>query len=133
MKITEVPQDLKYYQGTSIRDINYAIDEQGQYHAVMSDGWDAKNDALDLAWDEVNQQCEEIRKRVLSGKSSPLEYHATKNLMDLDLLSAYTGFSKRTIRKHNNPKRFQALNETILGVYADVLRISIEDLKSVPS
>ena len=49
MKIEEVPQDLKYYEGTVVRDVNYAVDDEGHYKAVMSDGWAPKTEALALA------------------------------------------------------------------------------------
>ena len=132
MKIEDVPQDLKYYKGTNVRDVNYAVDENGQYKAVLSDGWDAKTDALDVAWEEVEEQCQEVLDRIKRGETSPLEYHATKNLMDIDLLSSYSGFSKRTIRKHYNPEIFSKLDDDILSVYANVLRISVEELKTIP-
>lgn len=132
MKVNEVPQDLKYYKGSDVRDVTYALDETGHYTTVMSKGWEAKNDALDAAWDEIDNQCKEVLQRVRSGETSPLEYHATKNLMSVSLLSSYSGFSKRTIRKHFEPKRFAELDEKTLSVYADVLRISVEQLKSIP-
>lgn len=132
MKIEDVPQDLKYYKGSYVRDVNYAVDEHGQYKAVMSDGWDAKNDALEVAWEEVDEHCQEVLDKIRKGESSPLEYHATKNLMTIDLLSSYTGFSKRTIRKHFDPKTFAALDDATLGIYADVLRITVSELKQVP-
>lgn len=52
MKIEEVPQDLKYCEGAVMRDQNYAVDDEGRYHMVKSDGWAPKNDALDLALEE---------------------------------------------------------------------------------
>jgi hypothetical protein len=73
-----------------------------------------------------------VLDRIKRGETSPLEYHATKNLMDIDLLSSYSGFSKRTIRKHYNPEIFSKLDDDILSVYADVLRISVEELKTIP-
>ena len=130
--MSDVPQDLHYYKGSVVRDLNYAVDEQGRYHAVVSDGWEAKDDALDVAWDDVREQCEEVLERIRKGKASPLEYHATKNLMSIDLLSSYTGFSKRTIRKHNEPQHFDKLDDATLCIYADVLRITVEELKSIP-
>lgn len=133
MKVDEVPQDLKYYKDSHVCDVTYAIDDNGKYTAVMSKGWEAKNDALDVAWDEIDEQCKEVLDRVKSGKTSPLEYHATKNLMSIGLLSSYSGFSKRTIHKHFDPDVFATLDDKTLSVYADVLRISIEKLKSVPS
>ena len=132
MKVSDVPQDLNYYKDTVVRDLNYAVDEQGRYQAVVSDGWEAKDDALDVAWDDVREQCDEVLERIKKGETSPLEYHATKNLMPINLLSSYTGFSKRTIRKHFNPANFIKLDNDTLSIYADVLRITVEELKTIP-
>ena len=132
MKVSDVPQDLNYYKDTVVRDLNYAVDEQGRYQAVVSDGWEPKDDALDLAWDDIREQCDEVLERIKKGETSPLEYHATKNLMPINLLSSYTGFSKRTIRKHFNPANFIKLDNDTLSIYADVLRITVEELKTIP-
>ena len=48
MKKKEVPQDLKYYKGSVIRDLTYALDDEGHYEAVRSDGWAPKTEALDI-------------------------------------------------------------------------------------
>ena len=63
MKVSDVPQDLNYYKDTVVRDLNYAVDEQGRYQAVVSDGWEPKDDALDLAWDDIREQCDEVLER----------------------------------------------------------------------
>lgn len=132
MKIEDVPQDLKYFKGTVIRDLDYAVDSNGQYQAVMSNGWTPKNDALEITMDDIQEQCDEVLERVKSGETSPLEYHAVRNLMPIELLSDYSGFSKRTIRKHFNPKEFAKLDHETLATYADVLRITVDELKTVP-
>lgn len=131
MKKEEVPQDLRFFEGTVVRDITYAIDDEGNYTSVISDGWEVKNDALDLTWSEISEECEKLKQEVLAGKQSPLQYHMEKNLMSLNLLSTYTGFSKRIIKKHFDPDKFNNLNQDILQKYADVLRISVEELKTV--
>ena len=87
---------------------------------------------MEVALDDINEQCQEILTRIKKGESSPLEYHAVKNLMTIDLLSAYTGFSKRTIRKHFLPKYFSTLDEKTLKIYADVLRITTTELTHIP-
>ena len=125
MNIKDVPQDLKYYKGSIVRDINYATDENGVYKAVISNGWEAK-------YVEINNKCEDILERVKKGKASLLEYYATKNLMTVELLSSYTGFPKRTIRKHFDPKYFVKLDYKTLKKYADTLRITVDELKSIP-
>jgi len=132
MKITDVPQDSKYFKNTVIRDITYAIDDSGKYVPVISEGWEVKNDALDVTWEAIAENCEEIRQDVLAGKVSPLAYHLEKNIMNVLLLAKYTGFSKRTINKHlNHPEVFKELDDNTLQQYADALRITIEELKTV--
>lgn len=132
MKTEDVPQDLKYAKGTVVRDIAYAVDNDGKYTSVVSDGWDVKTDALDLAWDEINEQCDDILKRIKNGTSSLLEYYAAKGLMDVRLLSTYTGISKWRIRRHFKPKNFNSLDNEILAKYADALRMTVEQLKTMP-
>lgn len=132
MKESEVPQDLNYYRGTLVRDLNYAVDEQGRYKAVVSEGWKAKEDALDVTWAAIREECEQILEQIRRGELSPLAYHAKKNLMSIELLSDYTGISKRKIRKHLEPKNFAKLDKDTLEVYADALRITVDELTSVP-
>lgn len=132
MKVEDVPQDMKYLKDAVVRDQDYAVDDQGRYQMVESDGWTPKNDALEVTWDAIHEECEEILERVRRGETSPLEYHAARNLMDIDLLATYTGFSKRTIRKHFRPDAFAKLDDDTLSRYADVLRMTVDELKQVP-
>lgn len=61
MKIEEVPQDLKYCKDAVVRDQCYAVDEDGKYQMVKSDGWTPKNDALDYALEEDKDKDERAR------------------------------------------------------------------------
>jgi len=131
MKVQEVPQDLKFFKNTVLRDVAYAVDDEGNYTPVISEGWEVKNDALDITWSDIDDKCTEIREQVLAGKISPLAYHLEKNIMDVGLFSRYTGLNKRKIKKHLNPDEFKKLDESILYKYAEILRISIEELKTV--
>lgn len=132
MKIEDVPQDLKYLKGTVIRDTDYAVDSEGRYRQVLSSGWEPKNLALDVIMEDIDEHCQEVLADVRAGKASPLAYHAARNLMELDLLADYAGFSKRTVRKHFLPEHFAALDEATLAIYADVLRITVDELKTIP-
>ena len=62
MKVQDVPQDLKYYKDSLARDVCYAVDEEGRYTTVVSDGWSAKNDALELALEDKNAWRSEKRE-----------------------------------------------------------------------
>ena len=46
MKAEDVPQDLKYLKDSVCRDVAYAVDDDGKYQMVMSDGWEVKNGEL---------------------------------------------------------------------------------------
>jgi hypothetical protein len=131
MKIEEVPQDDKYLGRTIVRDVCYALDENGEYRQVVSVGWEAKNEALSLAWDAISEAAEAVRQEVLAGKKSPLAYHMEKQLFDVGLLASYAGFSKKTVRKHLQPGVFAGLDDRVLGRYAEVLNTSTEELKKV--
>ncbi|MDR2148583.1 MAG: helix-turn-helix transcriptional regulator [Tannerella sp.] len=131
MKVEEVPQDSKFLKNTVIRDVAYAVDNEGNYTSVISEGWEVKNDALDVTWDAIGEKCAEIREKVLAGKLSPLAYHLEKNIMSVGLLAKYTGLTRRKVRKHLKPEKFKELDDSVLAKYAEALRVSIEELKTV--
>ncbi|MDR0796617.1 MAG: hypothetical protein LBE79_11325 [Tannerella sp.] len=131
MKVNDVPQDLKYFKDNVVRDLTYAIGEDGRYTSIVSDGWDVKNDALGIVWEEILEECEPIRQQVLAQKISPIAYHMKKNLQDICMLSAYSGIPKRRIKKHIRFDEFIQLDQTTLQKYADALRISVDELKQV--
>ena len=131
MKANEVPQDLHYFKDNVIRDVIYAVDENGQYTPVISDGWSVKNDALGAVWDDIREQCEAIRQQVIAREVSPLAFHMKKALQDIGTLSCYSAIPKRKIRKHLKYDEFMKLDDAVLQKYADAMRITVEELKSV--
>lgn len=133
MKVEDVPQDARFFQNSVARDVCYALDEQGNYQAVVSMGWNVKADALQTVLDDVEEQCEPIRQRVLRHEVSPLAYHMEKNLMDIDMLAENSGISKRKVKKHMEYDEFQKLDRKTLENYAYTLRISVEELLTVPN
>jgi spore germination protein GerM len=129
MKVEEVPQDGQYLACSNIRDIYYALDENGNYSQVASVGWNVKNEALSLTWENISEEAELVRQEVLAGKKSPLAYHMERLLFSPSLLAAYSGIPKKTIKKHLLPDEFAQLDETFLQKYADILNITIDELK----
>jgi len=53
-----------------------------------------------------------------------------KNLMDVKLLSDYSGLPKRKIRKHLKPSNFAKLEDKILGLYAETFGITVDRLRN---
>ncbi|MDT8393474.1 MAG: hypothetical protein RQ761_06495 [Bacteroidales bacterium] len=128
MKKKEVPQDNEGLQEDKLRDLCYAVDEDGSYVTVKSSGWEPKNAAMKQAWEEVNIRVEEARQKVLRGEYSILAYHMEKNIMTAKLLSQYTGIPRRKIRKHLKPEVFEKLRHGILQKYAEAFNITTEQL-----
>jgi hypothetical protein len=131
MKVEEVPQDGEYLEKTNLREVCYALDEQGNYRQVLSTGWQAKNDALSLTWEHISEEAESIRQEVLAGKKSPLAYHMKRRLLNIKILSAYAGVPKKTVRKHLNTEAFLQLDASILQKYAGAMNITVAELIEV--
>ncbi|MDR3269662.1 MAG: hypothetical protein LBT83_11435 [Tannerella sp.] len=131
MKIEDVPQDNKYLGQTTLRDVYYALDENGEYCQVTSVGWEAKNEALALTWEHISEEAEALRQEVLAGKKSPLAYHMEVRLFDMGLLASYTGIPKKTIKKHLQAGEFALLDDASLQIYAEALSMRVEELKRV--
>jgi hypothetical protein len=132
MKIKDVPQDNDgFLQEGKVRDLCYAVDEDGNYKQVLSIGWNPKNEAMKLALQLVDEQVEKTRLDVIEGKLSPLAYYMEKNIMDVKLVSEYTGIPKRKIRKHLSPESFSKLNPSEIEKYAQVFNITKEDLLNI--
>ena len=80
--------------------------------------WEKKLDAYEMENEYHSQKLEIIRQQVLDGELSPLAFHICKNLLNVNMLSSYTGISKRHIKKHFKPEKFNQLNEENLKKYA---------------
>lgn len=131
MKIKDVPQDGKILTNSEVRDVCYAVDENGDYKQVISVGWDPKNEAIDYAWETIREECEEIKKDVIAGKSSPLAYHIHRLVMTPEILASYSGFSKREIKRWCEAKYFAKMSPGELQRVADALRIDVKQLVSL--
>ncbi len=129
MKKDEIPQDESSVNGWT-REICYAKNEEGKYEQGHSTGWSIKRDALDNAWDDINDRIENALNQVKTAKASPILYFMELKIMSIGILANYTGFWKWTIRRHLNPNIFKKLSDKTLQKYAEVFEISIEQLKN---
>ncbi len=130
MKKEDVPQDLSSL-GKITTEICYATDESGKYTTQQSRGWDVKTGALDVTWENVEKRMKEAKEKMAKGEVSPLLYFMEKNVMDMGILSDYTGFWKWRIRRHLKPGVFSKLNDRVIQKYAEVFDISVEELKTM--
>lgn len=129
MKEQDIPQDESALKNVT-REVVYAKDKDGKYVTSLSQGWDVKKDALDNAWDDVNEKIEVAKEAVRSGEKSPVYYYKEKYLMDMPTITGYTGFWSMTVKRHFKPSVFQKLSDKKLAKYAKAFDISIEELKS---
>jgi len=130
MKKEEVPQDDANMLEGKFKEPCYAVDEEGKYTTVKSVGWEAKNIVMQQAWDAVHERVEEVREKIEAGELSPIAYYLEKQLMDLAVLSGYTGFFRWTVKRHMKMKTFDKLSDKKLQKYADAFNISIDILKN---
>jgi len=93
--------------------------------------WEDKFEVSRGAVAERLQELEIVRRQVLEGQFSPIAYHAQKKLFDVKRLSAYTGISKRHIKKHLKPEYFTQLDKKTLEKYAEAFKISIEEINNI--
>ena len=130
MNVNEVPQDPKDFKGgDKLRKLMYATDKDGNYTGIVSSGWDAENFAMKQAWDDVDETLADTEAQVRAGAVSPIAYFMQKNLMDLALLAKYVGKWQWQVKRHMKPSVFNKMDNALLQKYADVFRITIEELK----
>ncbi len=128
MKKEDLPQD-KTAITNIFREVCYVKDKDGNYTTDLSTGWNVKADALDNAWNDIKEKVEQARLQVKANQQSPILYFMELKLMDVSLLSSYTGFWKFTIRRHLQPSVFKTLSDKKLSIYAKAFDITTEELK----
>lgn len=130
VKKTDVPQEKGLLAGQ--REVNYAVDNDGNYTLHASVGWDAKTVALKQAWEEIEEQLQEVLETIKAGKKSPLAYHMINNQMDETLLAQYSGIARWRVKRHLKPSVFRKLGTVTLQTYSTLFGISVNELQRVP-
>ncbi len=133
MKKKEVPQDHSNLASANIKDMVYAVDENGEYTTELSTGWEPKTIALDNAIKEIEARVEDARQRVLKKETSPIEYYMELHKMDLPILASYIGLWKWRVKRHFKPSVFKRLSTKTLQKYAEVFEVTVEQLKHFES
>lgn len=129
MKKDEIPQDPSVLDKFT-KEVSYVVDKDGKYTTGLSRGWDVKASALDVSWDNIKARVEEARDKVTAGEISPVVFFMELRIMDLQTLSAYTGFWKWTVKRHFRPSIFRRLSNSRLSKYAEVFEVTVDDLKN---
>src|SRR5690606_2865012 len=130
MKANQVPQDQSSLSKKSLKELCYAVDEDGKYTTALSSGWEPKTVALDGSMQLIQQRIEQAKHLVVNGQASPIVYFMEKSKMDLSILASYVSMWKWRVKRHFNPKVFAKLSNRTLKKYADIFEISVEELKN---
>ena len=130
MKKEEIPQDNGALNKLT-KELVYAVDSSGNYTTALSSGWEVKAKALDVAWEDIEKRIEASRQKVLNNEASPILYFIELRLMDIGIVSAYTGFWKWSIKRHLKPSVFRKLPASKLQKYAEAFNVSVDELKTM--
>ena len=132
MRSEEVPQDVaKTYGGQ--RKLLYAVSSDGEYEGVASAGWEVETYATLAAVAELDALRDDAFARAQAGATSPLEYYMYRLRMEPATLSAASGVWAWRVKRHFKPRVFAGLSARLLQRYADVLGMSVEELKTLPA
>ena len=132
MKQTEVPQEKNKTLAGNKKAV-YATGSDGQYNTIASDGWQVEEIVTSQAVEEFERLSKNALKKAQNKEASILEYHMYNNRMDLSLLSQTTGFFQWTIKRDFKVNKFDSMSKERAFTYAEVMGISLEDLKSIPN
>jgi hypothetical protein len=130
MKKKDIPQDPGALDKLT-KEVCYAVDESGNYITELSRGWEVKATALGVTWQDIEIRVAAARQKVLNKEASPILFFMEFRLMDIGIVSAYTGFWKWRIKQHLKLAVFQKLPDKKLQRYAEAFNISVEDLKTM--
>lgn len=131
MKQDQVPQDKENLNEGKLAKLYYATDDAGHYVKVNSIGWEPETVAMQQAWEEVNQDVEDARLKVIAGKASPVLYYLKKDIMTVSMVAGYVGTFSWIVRLHMLPSFFKRLSRKTLEKYAFTFRISVEELTNI--
>lgn len=132
MKTDEVPQEPSRTYG-GVKKLLYAVDEQGEYRAVKSAGWEVEAYATVAAVDELERLRDAAWLAARDGSSSPLAYHMYRRRMDPPTLAAAAGVWRWQLKRHLRSAPFARLGDRQLTRYAEALGVTVEALRRLPN
>jgi hypothetical protein len=80
------------------------------------------------SWDAAEQRLDEVKQKVIIGKSSPVAYYMEKILMEVPMLAAYMEISSWRVKRHLKSRVFKKLKPETLQKYAGIFGITVEEL-----
>lgn len=131
MQKKDVPQDNSNLSSKNMKELCYAVDNEGKYTTELSTGWEPKTIALANAIEEIEERIAIAKQRVKNNVTSPIEYYMEVHKMDIPILASYVGMWQWRVKRHFKPSVFKKLTNKTLQKYATVFDVSVEQLKNI--
>ncbi len=109
----------------------YKHNDKGQYVLETEAPW-AEKVSCTLIISGNRSILEAIRQAVLAGQKSPLCYYMEMRQMDPGMLAKAAGIALFRVKRHLRPEIFAKLKASVLIRYTKALRVTLEELKTVP-
>lgn len=109
------------------RELHYSFDPEKGFSRKIDYQYPGNQVIIQQGWDEAQRRLDEVSKLVQDGKLSPLAWFMEKNLMDLSMISSYTGLMKWRIKRHLRPDVFKKLKPDILARYASAFNVDPDE------
>jgi len=132
MKIDDIPQQGNELFSGETKGV-YAVNDDGKLELAQTAGWEAESTVLQQALEEIDRLTIDALERVNRGSASTLEFHMHRQRMDLAMLAQAAGRFKWQVKRHFKPEVFSKLNNSDLELYADILNISVTELRQLPN
>jgi len=114
------------------RELHYSFEPGKGYTRKVDYHYPGNQVIIKQSWDEAESRLKDISSKIRKGQLSPIAFYMEKNLMELPMLSDYTGFMQWRIKRHLKPKVFSKLKPGILLNYASVFNIGVNELMNPP-
>jgi len=106
----------------------YAVNGKGEYALTPDFVWQPVHVVNHQAWQEIEKNIAASKDKIAAGRASCLHYYMTANQMDPGLLAQYTDQPRWKVCLHLLPFIFNRLSAKTLQKYAELYRISPDDL-----
>lgn len=114
---------------TNSKRIRYAVDGKGEVSEEYEVLTEYANIVAGNVFDHFEERKDGARERVRKKKSSPIEYFMYHSNIEIDLVTALTGFSRREVKNHMKPRVFEKLDDAVLQRYAEVFETDVDTIR----
>lgn len=125
----EIPLPVDQGITNGLKIVSYVLNDRGKYELTPDFLWQPATVANHQAWEEIAKKITASQNKVAAGRVSCLHYYMTANQMDIGLVAQYTGQSRWKVLLHLVPFVFGRVSADTLRKYADMYKVSLDDLR----